>query len=175
MSYYNHLGFNAPDFHDDGKEEPATISFCKCNPEIAAYLKAQYGDKLPADVEFWEKLPTNSDGRYWIDALSQKAIDDDLEIGDPSVGQYYITDKDLTDIIRQLGKLIDAKKQEISERGNGRIAGTRQGLQDVAYLTGQMDGLRSAIKLIQGNNDFTVGESANDVYRRGARSRARSC
>lgn len=166
MSYYNHLGFNAPDFYGDGKEEPATVSFRKCNPEIAVYLKAQYGDKLPADVEFWEKLPTNSDGRYWIDALSQKAIDDDPEIGDPSAGQYYITDKDITDTIRQLGKLIDAKKQEISERGNGRMAGTRQGLQDVAYLTGQMDGLRSAIKLIQGNNNFTVGESANDVYRR---------
>lgn len=164
MSYHNHLGFNAPDFHE--RDEPATISFGKCNSAIAAYLKAQYGDSLPADVEFWEKLPTKTDGRYWIDALSQKAIDDDPEVGDPSVGQYYITDKDFTEIIRQLGKLIDAKKQEISERGNGRMAGTRQGVQDVAYLTGQMDGLRSAIKLIQGDSEFTAGESVNDIYRR---------
>lgn len=160
MSYYNHLG----DYYE--RDEQATISFGKCNPAIAAYLKAQYGGRLPADVEFWEKLPTKTDGRYWIDALSQKAIDDDPEVGDPSVGQYYITDKDFTEIIRQLGKLIDAKKQEISERGNGRMAGTRQGVQDVAYLTGQMDGLRSAIKLIQGGSEFTSGESLNDIYRR---------
>lgn len=164
MSYHNHLGFNAPDFHE--KEESATFTIRKCRPELAAYLKAQYGDKLPTDVEFWEKLPTKEDGRYWIDALSQKAIDDDPEVGDPVVEQYYITDIDTTEIIRQLGKLIDAKKQEISDRANGRTAGTMQGREDVAYLTGQMDGLRTAIKLVQGKDEFTVGESKNDVYRR---------
>lgn len=136
--------------------ETATVSIRKCNPEIEAYLKAQYGDNLPADVEFWEKLPTANDSRYWIDALSERVMKEDTDefgYGDPSVGQYYITDKDVTEVIRELGKLIDAKKQEISERGNGRMAGTAQGQKDIAYLTGQMDGLRNAIKLLQGNSE----------------------
>lgn len=95
MAYYNHLGFNQPDYHD--VNETATVSIRKCNPEIEAYLKAQYGDNLPADVEFWEKLPTANDSRYWIDALSEQVMKEDTDefgYGDPSVGQYYITDKD---------------------------------------------------------------------------------
>ena len=166
MSYYNHLGFNAPDYYDDGKDEQMVISFRKCAPEISAYLKSQYGRSLPDAVEFWEKLPTRADGRYWIDALSQQAIDSEPEVGDPVVGQYHITDKDWVEIVRQLGKLIDAKKQEISERSNGRLAGTHRGLRDVAYITGLIDGLRSAVKLIQGDNEITAGESVNDIYRR---------
>lgn len=155
MAYYNHLGFNQSDYHD--ANETATISIRKCNPEIAAYLKAQYGDSLPPDVEFWEKLPTASDSRYWIDALSEQAMKEDTDefgYGDPSVGQYYITDKDITEVIRELGKLIDEKKQEISERVYGNMAGTPQLRQkDIAYLTGRMDGLRDAIKLLQGNSE----------------------
>lgn len=64
-----------------------------------------------------------------------------------------MSNKDVTEVSRKLGKLIDDKKQEISERGNGRMAGTPQGLRDIAYLTGQMDGLRSAIKMLQGNSE----------------------
>lgn len=161
MSYYNHLGFNEPDFYDND-----TISIRKCDPAIAAYLKARYGDKLPADVEFWEKLPTPNDKRYWIDALSEQVMKDnagEFGYGDPSVAQYHITDMDITEVIRRLGKLIDAKKQEIGERVNGRTAGTSQGLRDIAYLTGQMDGLRTAIKSLQGKDEFTVGESLNEV------------
>jgi hypothetical protein len=134
------------------RPDSVSISIRKLDPTIAKYLIDTYGAGWPDDVELWEKVPTDGDNRHWIDVLSGKAAKAD-EAGDPLVDQFYLTNVDTTELIRDLGKLIDAKKQEKSGK-------------ESPYLDGQIVGLRTAIKAIQGDNAFTVGESKCDVYKR---------
>ena len=136
----------------------ASISIRKLDPAIAKYLIGAYGHDWPDDVELWEKVPMEGDSTYWIDVLSEKAMKED-EAGDPLVDQIYLSNMDSTETIRQIGKLIDAKKQEKSERKNGRSANSSQSQMDVAYLDGQIEGLRMAIRALQGKDEVQDGSA----------------
>lgn len=136
------------------RPDSVSISIRKLDPTMAKYLIDNYGAGWPDDVELWEKVPTDGDNRHWIDVLSGKAAKED-EAGDPLVDQFHLSPVDITDVVRQLGKIIDTRKQLIKDRSEKSWPGP---IQDREYIDGQIDGLRQAIKLIQGKNEFTVGE-----------------
>ena len=61
---------------------------------IARYLKSTYGHTLPKDADFYLKMPTENDNRFWIDVISEeyakKGRDDETGSEDPLFEQFVL-------------------------------------------------------------------------------------
>lgn len=139
------------------RPDSTSTSIRKFDPAIAKHLISTYGRDWPDDVELWEKVPTEGHNQHWIDVLSSEAARED-EAGDPLIEQFYLSPVDTTEVIRQLGKQIDGLKQLKIDRIEKSWPGPIQGKE---FIDGQIDGLRTAIGLIRGSYEFTIGESTD--------------